>query len=921
MPTKKIVALAISSLFFTANSSAFTLYKGENGDIQDFYGKERRTSIQSSTFNSGDWEVLPDGNIDGLGRPDLADAPIPATPATISEIQGNDGSGSDLNGETISVTAQVSAVFTSKVKGFYLYDNDNDPLSSDGLFVESNEAVEAGDFVTVEGIVKESYGMTQLTSVTSVTIDSAGNEPAAAVDLEMLTSDNGSFSTMLQRYDGMLVKLPEDINPSEDGDQDMRVSRPYMFDFDNFSENMSLAYKRPNVQPNQRFVAGSDQAFAAMDENDDFRLIIFADNSNTEADMIDYYPSFNPQNSGYVGATENAIRINDSIVGLQGVISLAYGDYRLYVPNDEAYYIDTNNVIKNTPRTSAPEINSDPTADNKFVIKVATQNVLNLFNSPFGGDANLQGNDRGANSDFEYQRQLAKITAAIHGLDADIIGLMEIENNGFGEQGSIAQLVDSLNIAYDESDADSQEDSDAVSKRYVFIGFDTNGNAILDNEDAIGTDVITSGILYRPAKVTIKNSHIIPMPQQHAPTIVNSNNQVVKDSDDNVLESGDNYMRDSVAAEFIVNSTGKYLTIAVNHFKSKGSTCWEDWQDTDFSDNETWDEDPTDTDKQGSCENFRVAAAVQLADEMEKLGDDRILLGDFNAYAYEDPMLVLTDNPTNKTLTTSRNTFIHHIEKYGDTGATVQSSYGYINAIEHLANEGDITWSYSYNDEIGSLDHLLITPSLENRLLDAADWHINSSESPLLDYNTEYKGNGIDGDYTTDYDNGVYQFYHDDAFRSSDHDPAMITLQYQYAETENNNDIVLPVSSDIVKIPYNVPTGVELNVGDKVMMKFDRLDDESVVPTTPITESNVTFLQLEAQGLPTGDNDVSIYAVNSSDGSKIEGSEVSLNINVVKPDSLTPKVVVNENDGSGGSFGFGALLTLLGLGFLRRKKG
>lgn len=51
------------------------------------------------------------------------------------------------------------------------------------------------------------------------------------------------------------------------------------------------------------------------------------------------------------------------------------------------------------------------------------------------------------------------------------------------------------------------------------------------------------------------------------------------------------------------------------------------------------------------------------------------------------------------------------------------------------------SWSYSFNDEVGALDHLLVSPSLKHKVVDATDWHINGAESTLFDYNDEFKGN------------------------------------------------------------------------------------------------------------------------------------------------------------------------------------
>ncbi|MCZ8486733.1 hypothetical protein O9993_20235 [Vibrio lentus] len=58
---------------------------------------------------------------------------------------------------------------------------------------------------------------------------------------------------------------------------------------------------------------------------------------------------------------------------------------------------------------------------------------MNYFKLSIWWDANQHGNNRGANTMTEFEMQQEKIVNAILRLDADIIGLMEIENNGFGE--------------------------------------------------------------------------------------------------------------------------------------------------------------------------------------------------------------------------------------------------------------------------------------------------------------------------------------------------------------------------------------------------------------------------------------------------------------------------------------------------------
>ncbi len=100
-----------------------------------------------------------------------------------------------------------------------------------------------------------------------------------------------------------------------------------------------------------------------------------------------------------------------------------------------------------------------------------------------GGDANPTGSNQGAPTVAEFELQRTKIVSAITRLNADVVGLMEIENNGYGDNSAIANLVAALNAAQpDEAD------------HYRWI-------ASPDGKP-INTDAITVGLIYRPAKVT-----------------------------------------------------------------------------------------------------------------------------------------------------------------------------------------------------------------------------------------------------------------------------------------------------------------------------------------------------------------------------------------------------------------------------------
>ena len=99
------------------------------------------------------------------------------------------------------------------------------------------------------------------------------------------------------------------------------------------------------------------------------------------------------------------------MANVTGVLDFAFGLYRIQ-PTASADYSVAN------PRPDGP----DDVGGN---LTVGSFNVLNYFTT-------LDG--RGANTPEEFQRQRTKIIAAITKLDADVVGLIEIENNDDGDR-------------------------------------------------------------------------------------------------------------------------------------------------------------------------------------------------------------------------------------------------------------------------------------------------------------------------------------------------------------------------------------------------------------------------------------------------------------------------------------------------------
>ncbi|MGB0895072.1 MAG: ExeM/NucH family extracellular endonuclease [Parashewanella sp.] len=920
------------------------------------FAEGEKVPAASANFDPALWEATSPLTTATLGRVNYAEYIEPFVCENLTKISAIQGTGftSPLVGKKVAVEGIVTAVVSIPYKGFYLRDAqvDGNPETSDGIFVKSGKANASmiGHTVCLGSEVTEAEGQTTL-SASRWEVKSTNVIPTQPTDIQVIASDNGSFDKTLERYEGMLVNLPKDIDPEVEGNQDMRITRSFSYNFLQNSHrrnNMVAAYKRPNLQPNHLHEAGSPESKAAYDQNNDYRLVIeSATRSNGRE--LPYYPDFNSDDAGK-GPHVNYIRIDDSLINAQGVISqyeteLIPGtepkkydqDYSLTITNK----LTSDNFIHNLPRTKKPDLKDDVTGDD-FAIRVSSQNLFNFFNSPFGGDNNRFGQSRGADSHDEYLNQRAKLVEIIRAQDADVMALMEIENNGFGDDSAIAEIVNQVNVLYVDERARDFNGPTSTENRYVFVGFDNNGNQRLDKLDAIGADAIATGIIYRPSKLSIERTRVIKMPQQKAPTIVNDNGEVIKDQNNEILENGQNYHRDALVVTFIVNQTGKRLTLAVNHLKSKGSTCWEEWQGVKFGTETKWNNRTApDLDYQGSCAEFRVAGAVHLGEEMEDIPGDKIILGDLNAYGKEDPILVLTENPRNKTIVTASHTFLGPKPQFNEDGspATITKTYGYIDIVsEKFKEKGKTPWSYSFSDEIGSLDHILVSPSLKDRVIDATDWHVNAAETGLYDYQTRFKG---PKNIATDIGTLSHKFYKNDIYRASDHDPALISLSYKPGDADKDVPLKLPKLRKLARVPYQIPTttveGKQKSIakdGDVAVITMKPADDKQrldltqmVLPNVVISEDETTketptLVNFEVFGAPSAIYDVTVSI--KRDGKVLEGSTQSFQANVSSRDSLIADIVKEESDhtggnGKAGSAGFIGLLSLFGLAAMRRR--
>ncbi|MEZ9140826.1 MULTISPECIES: ExeM/NucH family extracellular endonuclease [unclassified Shewanella] len=617
----------------------------------------------------------------------------------------------------ITTTGVVTARAERLYKGFFIQDplGDGSPLTSDGIFVHWGASAPAeivpGMEICVTGKVQEYSGFTQI-NLEPQQKYKLGNQVGEIAATPLQVKEGQSLAPALERFEGMKLVLT--------AKSDMTVTRSFSLDYDSYRNNMVLSHQAPLMKATQVYAPLSAEAIALNKANISNQLVVESD-YKADHGKVPYFPSFNAEN-GY-------IRIGDTLINFEGVIGYSYDKYR-FMPINE---ISASDFIRNQDRSAAPAI------ANQGDLRVASFNVLNFFNSPFGGDANPLGHNRGAKIESEMLLQRTKIINAMAAMNADIIGLMEVENNGFGELSAIQNLVTALN------------DKQPTELAYQFV-------EVTDNNGLVGSDAIAVGILYRPAVVTLDGlAKVIATPEQHVKEGVVSR---IKDGVKELNPAYKKYQRHSLMQGFKVND--QKLTIVVNHFKSKGSGCLEDWL--------SFNEDSEPEDLQGKCNAFRVSAAKVIAESITDLDGDVLVIGDLNAYGKEDPLVVLTDydaSLTKHVIKTASNTSLNGVD-YDVQGRVIDKGYGLINL--NTQAHGPATYSYSYRGELGNLDHALGNLSLAARLVAIEDWHINAVESSLFEYSSKYTGELAKSD---------------NVYSSSDHDPVLIALSYPEVQASN----------------------------------------------------------------------------------------------------------------------------------------
>ena len=385
----------------------------------------------------------------------------------IYDIQGS-GSAAAITG-TVSTKGVVVADYegpSPKLRGFYLQDatGDGDPSTSDAIFVfnGSNDSVSLGDVVHVTGTASDFQDQTQ---VSSVTRDRHVRHRHRGADRGRLPLASAADH---EKYEGMLVTMPQTLSVTEH------------FQLGRFGQVVVSSGGR--LQQPTNVVAPGAEAVVLQAQNDLNRLIIDDTTQAQNPDPIIWGRGGEPLSA------ENTLRGGDTVTGATGVMTYTWAGngaspnaYRL---RPLAQTGDGITFEAANPRPEGPRGRRRRRACRRHEPAQLLQHPRPRTAAP-AGSAARRWTAAGPTTLSSSQRQTAKTVAAIVKLDADVIGVNEVENDGYGPDSALQELVDAVN-------------ADGGAGTYAVLDVDEGTGEI----DALGSDAIKVGAIYRPDAVT-----------------------------------------------------------------------------------------------------------------------------------------------------------------------------------------------------------------------------------------------------------------------------------------------------------------------------------------------------------------------------------------------------------------------------------
>ncbi|MBK8011070.1 MAG: ExeM/NucH family extracellular endonuclease [Deltaproteobacteria bacterium] len=446
---------------------------------------------------------------------------------SVQAIQGN-AAHSPLDGRQVTTQGVVVKVSGADAiyPGFFLraLEDDLDPHTSEGLFVFTRQAdATPGDVVIVRGEVEEYFDLTELKNVEEIAVcgRSLVHDPRP---ISFPLADGAT----LESLEGMLVRFEQPL---------------YVDDLIGLRAHGEV------------LVTVAERAFSAHNGVGNSLASLSAQSLVLDDGRYDA-----PQGLSY-GRDNGDIGLGDMAFGVEGVLVEAYGAYRLHPTSDVHFVRGPERRSALPPRTQAQSI------------RVAGFNVGNYF---------VTLGDRGAANDEELERQTTKLVEAIYGLDADVVGLVEVEANG---SASIAALRTALNAAHFDA-----------RPVYTYVG--------------IATSLPTMPVfLYRSDRViAVGDPRLLVVPDTTArPSLVQSFSVVDNDGG---------------------NAGDGTFDVVLGHFRARICDTNATGQDADLGDGQ-------------GCYNRRRTLQAETAASFLATVSSGILLGDLNAYATEDPIEAL----------------------------------------------------------------------------------------------------------------------------------------------------------------------------------------------------------------------------------------------------------------------------------------
>ena len=600
-------------------------------------------------------------------------APTPGVVVPIRDIQGT-GAATPLSGQTVTTRGKVTAAYpTGGFAGFYLQTPGSsaaaDQTASDAIFVYSPDTVASvavGDYVEVTGTAGEFFNLTQLTVAAGGTtkLTEAAEEPkASAIALPATEAAREATEGMLFQPSGAFT-VADNYALNQYGEVTLAAGTGRLL--------QPTDVARPGTAENAAVIADNAARTIRLDDGASTN---FASQAN-RGKVLPYLTPSQPVRVGYSAAFTSPVVLDyrNSTWKFQPLAELNGANPAGVQPVQFA-----------GERPAAPE----EVGGN---LKIASFNVLNYFPTTgedlvgcryftdrAGNPITVDGgcDSRGAANKENFERQEAKIVAAINGLDADVVTLMEVENSvrfGKDRDAALATLVEALN--------------EKAPGTWDYVRSPAAVPAPADE------DFIRTALIYKKAVAEPVGESVI--------------------LNDKVAFSN---ARKPLAQAFkpVGGTESETFLAIVNHFKSKGSGP-SSGGNADTGDG------------QGAWNAARVTQAqalVAFADSLKATAktDKVFLTGDFNSYTHEDPMEVMYEAG-----------YVNQGEKDGDYSYVFSGLSG---SLDHIlaspAADATVTGVDTWN--INSVESVAFEYSrYNNNITDyyAADQYRASDHDPVI---------------------------------------------------------------------------------------------------------------------------------------------------------------------------------------------